>query len=263
VTANGPRLLLTNDDGFDAPGLKALVRTLSGSAELLVVAPAQEQSAIGCAVTLREPLHAEEIDFGGADAAFVVDGTPADCVKLALTTLFTDRPPALCVSGLNRGPNVGVNVFYSGTVGAALEAAANGVPAVAVSREFGEALSDEDAARLARPLVAGAARRGLPPWHVLNVNLPDRPPARIRGARLTRQGVSGFREWFREEPRGQGARRFSIEGEMRLREPDGLTDAEALAEGYVSVTPLALDLTARDFADTSGCWGWIEETKLG
>ena len=139
------------------------------------------------------------IEFDGPAEAWAVKGTPSDCAKLAIRNLLAGDAPKLCVSGLNRGPNVGVNVFYSGTVGAAFESAVNGVPAVAVSKDFGERLSADDAAALVKPLLEEALKRGLPAWHILNVNIPDRPRGEIRGIKLTRHGVSGFVERYREK----------------------------------------------------------------
>ena len=263
-----PRVLLTNDDGWDSPGLAAVAEVVREFAELVVVAPHEETSASGHAITLRAPLEAERVPFEGASAAWSVKGTPADCAKLAIRALLAGGPPALCVSGLNRGPNVGVNVFYSGTVAAALEAAVNGVPAVAVSQEFGKSLPPREAARLVGPLLEEVLARGLPAWHVVNVNLPDAPPGEVRGIRLTRHGVSGFSEWYRElGPDREGpVRRFQVEGEMRLRECDGTTDAEALAEGWISATPMALDLTA-GAASAAGTdpaeWQWLAGVPLG
>jgi 5'-nucleotidase len=260
-----PRILLTNDDGLASPGLAALVEALRGVAELVVVAPREERSAVGHAITLTGTLEAERVAFDGVVEAYAVDGTPADCAKLATRALFTDDPPVLCVSGLNRGPNVGVNVFYSGTVGAALEAVVNGVPGIAVSKDHGDALSTRDAAAVVLPLIREALRRGMPPWHALNVNVPDLRAAEIRGVKVTRQGVSGFDERYRELAREEGSarRRFRLEGEMRLRETDGMTDAEALAEGWVSVTPIALDLTAGRACAAPGGWEWLSAAGLG
>ena len=260
-----PRILLTNDDGWDSPGLAALAGVLRELGEVLVVAPREERSAIGHAITLNGTLEAEAVDFDGAAEAYAVDGTPADCAKLAIRALFADAPPALCVSGLNSGPNVGVNVFYSGTVGAALEAVVNGVAGIAVSKEHGDTLSPLAAARLVAPLVREVLSRGMPAWHALNVNVPDRPLGEIRGVRVARHGVSGFDESYRElpGPEGPSRRRFRLEGEMRLRGPDGTTDAEALAEGWISVTPIALDLTARCPHETPAGWEWLAAVPLG
>ncbi len=245
-----------------------MAAVLADLGDLVIVVPREETSGIGHAITLHKPIEAEEVEHPSASAAFIINGTPADCAKLAIRTLFADDPPALCVSGLNKGPNVGVNLLYSGTVGAALEAVINSVPAVAVSKEFGEELSLKDAARLAAPILKETLARGLPAWHALNVNVPDRPLAEIRGVKLTRQGVSGFEERYIEEPPEEHSRlrRFRIEGDMRLRETDGTTDAEALAEGYVSVTPISLDLTARGSAAghaDQGEWDWLSRIEFG
>jgi len=259
------RILLTNDDGLASPGLAALVEALRGWAELVVVAPREERSAVGHAITLTGILEAERVPFDGVAEAYAVDGTPADCAKLATRALFADAPPVLCVSGLNRGPNVGVNVFYSGTVGAALEAVVNGVAGIAVSKDHGDTLSPRDAAVVAVPIIREALRRGLPAWHALNVNVPDLSAGEVRGVKVTRQGVSGFDERYRElaGEDGSSRRRFRLEGEMRLREPDGMTDAEALAEGWVSVTPIALDLTAGRACGTPSDWEWLSGVTLG
>jgi 5'-nucleotidase len=256
-----PKILLTNDDGWDAPGLRALVGALADRCDLHVAAPRRQQSGVGHSITLRGNIDVEQTPLEGASSAHVVDGTPADCVKVGVRALMAEAPPDLVVSGLNDGPNVGVNVFYSGTVGAALEAAVNGVPAVAVSKEFGDGMSFGEAAHMAAPLIIAAAGRGLPRWHILNVNIPARPPASIAGVRLTHHGVSGFDERYREVPVGDGARgrrRFVLEGEMKVRDSAGLTDAEALAAGYVSVTPLGLDLTARTASpEPLEGWEWV------
>ncbi len=260
-----PRILLTNDDGLASPGLAALAAALGGWAELVVVAPREERSAVGHAITLTGTLEAERVPFDGVAEAYAVDGTPADCAKLATRALYASAPPVLCVSGLNRGPNVGVNVFYSGTVGAALEAVVNGVPGIAVSKDHGDVLSPRDAAAVALPIIREALRRGMPAWHALNVNVPDLPREDIRGVKVTRQGVSGFDERYRELAReGVSARRrFRLEGEMLLRETDGVTDAEALAGGWVSVTPIALDLTAGRSCGSAAAWEWLGGVALG
>jgi len=267
-------VLLTNDDGLRAEGLAALAEVLRGFAEVLVAAPRDESSGAGHAITLHGELRAEAVEFEGASEAYVVDGTPADCAKLAIRALWADEPPAMCFSGINNGPNVGVNVLYSGTVAAAFEAAVNGVPGVAVSRERGGAITFPEAAEVVAPLLREVVRRhampasarrdtcdeAIPPWHVLNVNVPNRPAAEIGGVRLARQGVSGFDEWYVEEGAGDASsatRRFRLEGEMRVRDRDGLSDVEALAEGFVSVTPLALDLTSRTLDDPGGLWDWL------
>lgn len=253
-----PRILLTNDDGIASPGLRAMINILEGIGRAFVVAPAHEMSGVGHAITLKDVVEAEPARLPGAEAAYAVYGTPADCAKLAIRTLTAGDPPALCVSGLNVGPNVGVNVFYSGTVGAALEAAVNGVQAVAVSKEFGERLSLNAAARVIAPVIRRLLENRLPDWHILNVNVPDLPEAELRGLRLTCHGVSGFDESYMEEGPVGPRRRFRLTGAMCIRDTDGLTDAEAVSEGFISVTPMSLELTSRRDDDLRRWSGLLE-----
>jgi 5'-nucleotidase len=253
-----PRLFLTNDDGIAAPGLAALAQALNrtGRFELRVVAPERQCSGVGHSVTIHEPLFAERCVLDGSVPAWKVDGTPADCVKLGLTSLFPDSAVDLVIAGINSGPNVGVNVLYSGTVGAALEACINGVPALAVSLaiaadgEWRFALAAEAAVQAAEAVL----KHGLPPWTVLNVNVPNVPRKEQRGFRLTRHGHSGFKEYYLEEP-SQGARRgFRLEGAMVYREDDPETDAVALREGWTSVTALGLNLLDSEAARQVAAW---------
>ncbi len=243
------RILLTNDDGLTSPGLTTLVHALqsTGRYELRVVAPEKEQSGVGHCITIHWPLHAEKAilpDPVSNVPAFMVAGTPADCVKLAITNLFPDFKPDLVVSGINRGPNVGMNVLYSGTVAGALEAVINEMPAVALSLDVPAsglwhfALASE----LSVPVIDAVVQNGLPPWTALNVNIPNRPQAEIKGTRITRQGRSGFKEYYIEEETGVPRRRFRLEGSMLFRDTDVDIDAVAIKEGWVSATPLGLSL---------------------
>ena len=243
------RLLLTNDDGLDAPGLTTLAHELlrTGRYDLRVVAPEKEQSGVGHCITLHWPLFAEKVTLPepvAAIPAYRVAGTPADCVKLALTNLFPDFAPDYVISGINRGPNVGVNVLYSGTVAGALEACINGLPAIAVSLDIPASglWHFSLAAELAVPLIDAAAEHGLPAWSVLNINIPNRPQAEIRGTRLTRHGRSGFKEYYIEEAPEGSRRRFRLEGAMLYRDQDEETDGIALKNGWITVTPLGLSM---------------------
>jgi len=265
-----PRFLLTNDDGPAAPGLAAMLEALARRGEVCLAVPAGPCSAIGHAVTLHKPIASREIALPGATRAVTVSGTPADAVKLALTTLWRRVRFDLCVSGVNDGQNVGVNVLYSGTVGAALEAAIAGLPGLAVSLERGRRRRRgfRAAAELAGALSDRilAAKRKLPSA-ALNVNVPDRPAHAIRGLRGTRQGTSGFRERYRPEGKAKGReRRWRITGRMRYATDDLREDAAALRAGYVSVTPLSLSLAAgagpADLAKALARWG-LGEGVLG
>ncbi len=243
------KILLTNDDGLFAPGLTTLVHELSrsGKYDLRVVAPEKEQSGVGHCITIHWPLYAEKVDLPDPIkqvSAYKVAGTPADCVKLAITNLFPDFKPDIVVSGINRGPNVGMNVLYSGTVGGALEAVINGFPAIALSLDIPSTglWHFSLAAELSAPIVAAALENGIPEWSALNVNIPNRAQSEIKGVRQTLHGKSGFKEYYIEEAPENGRRKFRLEGSMAYRDEDAAIDAIALREGYISVTALGLNM---------------------
>jgi len=243
------KILITNDDGLDSPGLATLAEELlrTGLYELRVVAPEREQSGVGHCITLHTPLYAELAKLNGplaAVPAYRVAGTPADCVKLAITNLFPDFAPDLVLSGINRGPNVGMNVLYSGTVAGALEACINSLPAAALSLDVPQSgiWNFRLAAELCLPIVAEIFTQGLPAWSALNVNVPNIPQREIKGVKLTRHGLSAFKEYYVEEPREGARRRFRLEGTMVFRDSDPDLDAVALGAGWVSVTPLGLGM---------------------
>ncbi|HYG76147.1 MAG TPA: 5'/3'-nucleotidase SurE [Planctomycetota bacterium] len=257
------RILLTNDDGLSSPGLTTLVHELqrTGRYDLRVVAPEKEQSGVGHCITIHWPLYAEQVTLNdGLEKvpAYKVSGTPADCVKLAITNLFPDFTPDLVISGINRGPNVGMNVFYSGTVAGAREACMNGLPALALSLDIPDsglwhfALASE----LSIPFVDTVIQHGIPDWTVLNVNIPNRPQASIKGTRLTRHGKSGFKEYYVEEQREGARRRFRLEGSMVYRDEDTFIDAVALKDGWISATPLGLS------TENGEAWKKLEKWEL-
>jgi len=238
-------ILLTNDDGIYAPGLAALYQELRQLGEVTVVAPESEQSAVGHAITLTTPLRVKEVALEDGEQGWAVSGTPADCVKIAMAELLPEAPD-LVVSGINLGPNVGINVLYSGTVSAATEAAILGVKGVALSLNSYDPDADfATAARLARELLA--QMQSWSPWAngvCLNINLPALPPHRIRGIRITRQDVGPLVEHFerRVDPRKHV---YYWLAEINERRPQDLeTDSGALSQGYISITPIQHDLTA-------------------
>ena len=244
-------ILLTNDDGVHAEGLLALRAALAPLGEVTVAAPARERSAVSHALTLHRPLpEPRVVAMRGGGPVYAVDGTPVDCVKFALDRLCRRRPD-LVVSGINHGPNLGIDIFYSGTVGGAAEGAFAGIPAVAVSlavpRDRPQGADFVSAARLAVRLVRQArARKLLLPGRLLNVNLPNRP--RPRGVRWTEMDRGPWTEEYvrRADPRGRAY--YWIQGLPAPAAPqarDGRppTDHAAVAAGFVSVTPLRFDLT--------------------
>ncbi len=236
------RILVSNDDGIHAPGIGHLARALQGLGDIRVVAPAAEQSAVGHAITISNPLKTHPVTRDGAPFGQAVVGTPADCVKLAVFALAGGRPD-LVVSGINLGPNAGISVIYSGTVSAATEGTILGIPSLAVSLNTFADPQWDTAAHYARQLAEQVVRHGLPPETLLNVNVPNVPLAEVRGIRLTRMGRSRYVEEFhrRTDPRGNVY--YWMDGFLeQLGDPAG-TDLEALKENYVSVTPIWFDLT--------------------
>jgi 5'-nucleotidase len=229
-----PLLLVTNDDGIEAPGLEALAEGLQGLGEVHVVAPHREQSATSHSLTLHKPLRV--VEHGARRHA--VSGTPTDCVLLAVRELLPRRP-AMVVSGINRGPNLGDDVSYSGTVSAALEGALLGIPAVALSRIGGpRAPAWPDAARIARDIVVRALDFGFPERSYLNVNIPARPLAEIRGVRLATLGVRHYSEEIVKNVDPRGRPYYWIGGEAVEYQAIPGTDCAVVGEGWVSVTPL-------------------------
>ena len=226
-------LVLTNDDGVHAPGLAALERALAELGEVYVVAPEREQSACGHALTLHRPLRPHRL----GECRFAVNGTPSDCVNLAVLG-FLPAPPVLVVSGINHGANLGDDVTYSGTVSAAMEGTLLGVPSIAVSLVDGGDF--EVAGRVARLVAMRVLVGGLPGNTLLNVNVPAQPP---HGIRLTRLGHRVYSDKIVEQADPRGRSHYWIGGgAARWDDLDG-TDMGAVHDGYVSLTPLHLDLT--------------------
>ena len=236
-------ILVTNDDGIHAPGLTALFQGLSSLGQVTEVAPDSEQSAVGHAISLSQPLRVRQVSLDGDVPGWSVNGFPADCVKIAIAELLSD-PPDLVVSGINLGPNVGINVLYSGTVSAATEASILGVRALALSLNTYKKTDFVRAARLARQVLARLLEwPGWTPEVCLNVNLPGLPPDQVRGLKFTRQDVGPLVEHFerRVDPR---ERIYYWLAEINDRQaPDLNTDFGALGAGYVSITPIHHDLT--------------------
>jgi len=238
-------ILLSCDDGIKADGTLALAALLAEMGQLRCCAPQQQHSGSGHAVTLHKPISAKPAQVPGCTKAIAVRGTPADSVKLALTELWPGWADVV-LSGINSGPNVGVNVFYSGTVGAAAEAALLGVPALAVSLDVTAPFDFKWAAEHARPVLQTLlSLLPFPPGMLFNINIPG-AEKEILGPRLTRQGRSGFREYYTPAPstsESPGERAWNIDGDFQVLEPEQSYDAAALAAGWISVTPMNLDLT--------------------
>jgi len=255
-----PLILVCNDDGINAPGIAALAAAMDALGEVYVVAPASEQSAVGHAITVRDPVRAYPWAFAvpsGEVPAYAVSGTPADCVKLAVNQLLPRRPD-LVVSGINRGPNTAVNVIYSGTVSAATEAAILGIDAIAFSLCNWEARDYSVAAHYARRIARTVLAHGLPPGILLNVNIPDLPLEQIKGIAITRQARSRWEESFAERRDPYNQPYYWLTGRFVNLDDGDDTDLEAVAQGYVSITPLQHDLTAHAYRAMLSQWNWQE-----
>lgn len=233
------RILVSNDDGVHAPGIKALVAALEDLAEITVVAPLAEQSASSHALTLHRPLRIKEI----APRTFAVEGTPTDCVLLAIRE-FLGQKPDLVVSGINQGPNLGEDVLYSGTVAAAMEGSLLGVGSVALSLASWRYTDFAAAGQVARRLVSRLLRRELPPRFLVNVNIPPRPVEEIRGFRLAQLGSRVYNDAVVKKTDPRGRDYYWIGGAEPTWKPSPDSDFAAIEEGYVSLTPLLLDLTS-------------------
>jgi 5'-nucleotidase len=229
-------ILITNDDGIQAEGLRELLRAVEGMGTISVVAPSHERSAAAQSLTLRQPIFWERI----AEHEWAVDGTPTDSVILALHKLLPNRPD-LVISGINRGANLGENVFYSGTVGAAMEAAINHVPAFAISvAHKGRAFRFEQAAGFARELAQQILAEGLPQGVLLNVNVPLNWSG---GVRFTRQSKKVTRNVLQEGTDPRGRTFFWLHEQEHIDEIDPESDYAAIFDGSISMTPLLLDRT--------------------
>jgi len=252
MTDTRPLILLTNDDGIHAEGLRYLRMAAENIGRVSIVAPEAEQSAVGHSITLYDPIRAREFSKNGHFYGYGIGGTPADSVKLALYSLLPS-PPALVLSGINDGANLGINILYSGTVSAATEAAILGLPAMSVSLDQKKDPPFSWAVPHIEALAAWVLRHGLPRGVALNVNIPALPPEKVRGYKVTRQGLTKFKESFeqREDPRGNHY--YWLSGQATADDTSEDSDVAAVRQGYVSVTPLFYDLTAQSHMEVLSC----------
>lgn len=242
-------ILVSNDDGVSARGLRVLAAELSLLDEVWIVAPDRDQSGVSHSVTLQRPLRIDEVD----DRVYAVDGTPTDCVNLAINGILPQRP-RLVVSGINHGANLGDDVTYSGTVSAAMEATLLGVPAIAVSQVYRSGARPDfgAAARFARALARRVLEEPLPRDTLLNVNVPPCAEEEIQGYTLTRQGKRRYGDAVVEKVDPRGRKYYWIAGDpLDFVDAEG-TDFDAVKLGRISITPLHLDLTNYDSLRTLG-----------
>jgi 5'-nucleotidase len=254
------QILVTNDDGVTAPGLLALAQEMRVLGDVTVLAPDRNWSASGHVKTMHRPLRVTEVLLDDGSRAFASDGAPSDCVALALLGFIQERIDII-VSGINPNANVGHDVTYSGTVTAAMEAAIWERPGIAISLDSPEnhlgTMDYGPSARVARKVVENVINYGLPKKTLLNINVPYLGDDALKGYRVTRLGLRVYRDKLehRLDPRGKSY--YWIGGESPTGVPEEGTDFGALASGFISITPLQLDLTARDLIDTISSWNWI------
>ncbi|MBN1779992.1 5'/3'-nucleotidase SurE [bacterium] len=248
-----PLLMLTNDDGIASPGLHALVQSFQKDFEVVVVAPATEMSAVGHAITLSDPLRVSEYMKNGKFYGYAVKGTPADCVKIGYWAILK-RKPDVVVSGINIGPNTGINTIYSGTVSAATEGAILGVSSFAVSLGTFTNPDFAYAAKFARKLALRLLEHKLPEGVFLNVNVPACPEKEIRGVAMTRQGQALYHEEFDKRIDPHGRTYYWLTGQKINKEESVDVDDGAMDRNMVSITPVHYDLTCYSFLDELKTW---------
>jgi 5'-nucleotidase len=256
------RILLSNDDGILAPGIEALYHAVKDLGDVTVVAPDSPRSAAGHSITIRRPLSVRQVRVGGDDGftGLSVDGSPADCVRLAIFELL-DESPDVVLSGINAGANVGIHVFYSGTVAAAAEGAMFSVPAVAFSALITGGEIDFDwAGQHCRAALEVLLERGLQPGELVNVNVPEAGLGRPRGVRVVPQSTVELRDNYEWTGEHDGTETYEI-ADSSFGEGPANTDVAALQEGFVTVTPLHVNMTAVDRLEEYRAIRWVGEEK--
>lgn len=246
-------ILISNDDGIDAPGIYALVQEVKKIADVTVIAPDKQQSAVGHAITMNYPLRAVPFRKNNEFFGYAVEGTPADAIKLGVKFLMKTKPD-MVISGINHGSNTAISIIYSGTVSAATEGTILGIPSIAISLTTYDEPDFSYAAKFAARLALVVADRGLPEGTLLNVNVPPVPESQIKGVKLTKQGRSKWDDTF--EVRRDPANReyFWLTGSLEVTDHDEDADQVAVQNCYVSITPIRYDLTDLAMLQTMRDW---------
>jgi len=251
-----PLILISNDDGITAPGIRALIQVLQPIGEIVVVAPDSPQSGMGHAVTISKPLRLDKTDIYPGVTAYQCSGTPADCVKLAVDKIL-HRKPDLLVSGINHGSNSSINVIYSGTMSAAVEGAIEGIPSAGFSLcNFAYDADFSVAASVAKSVAKNLIQNGLPQGTLLNVNIPNLSSKEIKGIKVCRQANAKWQEEFDERRDPNGRKYFWLSGKFVNMDKGMDTDEWALANGYVSIVPVHYDLTAHHAISVIDQWNF-------
>ena len=250
-----PLILVTNDDGITAPGLRTLIKVMNSIGDVVVVAPDSPQSAMGHAITVNSTLYVEAVTIDdGPQTEYSCSGTPADCVKLAKNEIL-DRLPDLCVSGINHGANSSINVIYSGTMSAAIEAGLEGIPAIGFSLcDYSWGANFEHIKDYVATIAKNVLANGLPAGVVLNVNFPKLEKKDIKGVRICRQAKANWKEEFDKRQNPHGRDYYWLTGKFVYLDSGDDTDEWALNHGYISVVPTQADLTAHQLIGELKTW---------
>jgi len=255
MTSNRPVILVVNDDGITAPGIKVLLEEMQKIGDVVVVAPDSPQSGMGHAITIGKPLRLDPVEIYDGVEMYRCSGTPVDCVKLAVNKIFKGRKPDLCVSGINHGLNNSINVLYSGTMSAAVEGAIEGIPSVGFSLDNFSLNADFTACR---PYVLGIAKQilanGLPKNTLLNVNFPHLE--QIIGVKICRQASARWVEEFDERVDPHNRDYYWMTGKFQLEDRGEDTDSYALNQGYASIVPVQFDMTAHHAIPELNSWSF-------
>ena len=252
-------ILISNDDGIDAPGIYALVQEMKKIGNVTVAAPDKQQSAVGHAITMNYPLRVKEFKKNGKFFGYAVQGTPADCVKLAVRAILKQEPD-LVISGVNHGSNTAISIIYSGTVSAATEGTILGIPSIAVSLTTYGPVDFRYAAQFTRKLAMLVRRHGLPPGTLLNVNIPPLKEKYIKGVLVTRQGKAVWNDTFDHRRDPNNREYYWLTGGLEDIDKDLDFDEAAVRNNYISVTPIHYDLTDYKMFDVMKKWG-VEKLK--
>lgn len=250
-----PLILVTNDDGITAPGIRTLIEVMTTIGDVVVVAPDSPQSGMGHAITINSTLHVEKVTIDkGPQEEYSCSGTPADCVKLGVKQLL-ERRPDLCVSGINHGSNSSINVIYSGTMSAAIEAGVEGIPAIGFSLcDYNWSANFDACKAYVKTIVENVLKHGLANGTVLNVNFPNLAKKDLKGIKICRQAKANWEEEFDKRTNPQGREYYWLTGKFVNLDHGEDTDEWALANGYVSVVPIQFDLTAHHSIQQLNTW---------
>jgi 5'-nucleotidase len=250
-----PLILVTNDDGITAPGIRTLIEVMKTIGEVVVVAPDSPQSGMGHAITVNNTLYLNKVSASDSSILeYTCSGTPVDCVKMAINEIL-HRKPDLCVSGINHGSNSSINVIYSGTMSAAVEAGIEGIPAIGFSLcDYNWNANFEPTKAFVEKITRQVLQNGLPSNTVLNVNFPNLEETNINGIKICRQAKAFWQEKFDKRKTPTGKEYYWLTGEFINQDKGEDTDEWALANGYISIVPVQFDLTAHHAIQTLNSW---------